>query len=64
MAFLLYELAKHPEDQERVRAEISDMYAKKQNNEWFKAKDYDDLPFLNAVVKVVQLSSRFPLIKH
>lgn len=53
MAFLLYELARHPEDQERVREEISVMYATKlQNGGSFKAKDYDDLPFLNAVIKV------------
>ena len=55
MAFLLHELAKHPADQERLRAEISGLYAKKQNSELFKAKDLDDLPFLNAVVKVFQI---------
>ncbi|KAF8901591.1 cytochrome P450, partial [Mucidula mucida] len=52
VAWLLYELARHPEDQERVRSEVS--VASRQKTlagQKFDATDYDSMPFLNAVIK-------------
>ncbi len=52
MAWLLYELARHPEDQERLRSEVS--VASRQKTlagQKFDATDYDSMPFLNAVIK-------------
>ncbi|KIY68250.1 cytochrome P450 [Cylindrobasidium torrendii FP15055 ss-10] len=50
-AVLMYLLATHPADQERLRAEVQAMYAGKAVNEPLEPADYDKLPFLNAVIK-------------
>ncbi|KAF9043631.1 cytochrome P450 [Hymenopellis radicata] len=52
VAWVLYELALHPEDQERVRSEV--LVASKQKTlagQKFDATDYDSMPYLNAVIK-------------
>ncbi|KIY63861.1 cytochrome P450 [Cylindrobasidium torrendii FP15055 ss-10] len=50
-AVLAYMIATHPADQQRLRAEVQAMYAKKPLNEPLAPADYDKLPFLNAVIK-------------
>ncbi|KAK0455291.1 cytochrome P450 [Desarmillaria tabescens] len=51
MAWLLYELSRHPEDQAKVRKEISIAKAKAPGA--LTSSDYDSMPWLNAVIKEV-----------
>ncbi|KIY62969.1 cytochrome P450 [Cylindrobasidium torrendii FP15055 ss-10] len=50
MGFLLYELATHPADQERARAEVQELYGRK-GNTTLDAKDFESLSFVTAVAK-------------
>ncbi|KIY62356.1 cytochrome P450 [Cylindrobasidium torrendii FP15055 ss-10] len=50
IGFLLYELATHPADQERARAEVQELYGRKGNTP-LDAKDFESLPFVTAVIK-------------
>ncbi|KAK0455290.1 cytochrome P450 [Desarmillaria tabescens] len=51
MAWLLYELSRHPEDQAKVREEIA--IAKANAPGALMSSDYDSMPWLNAVIKEV-----------
>jgi hypothetical protein len=51
MAFILWELGKHPEDQERVRHEVATVLSN-ETNEAISSSDYDGMVYLNAVIKV------------
>ncbi|KAK0210062.1 cytochrome P450 [Desarmillaria ectypa] len=51
MAWLLYELSRHPEDQAKVREEIA--IAKSNAPGALTSSDYDSMPWLNAVIKEV-----------
>ncbi|PBK59314.1 cytochrome P450 [Armillaria solidipes] len=51
MAWLLYELSRHPEDQVKVREEIAMTKSKAPGP--LKSSDYDSMPLLNAVIKEV-----------
>jgi len=50
LAWLLYELAKHPEDQIKIRAEVSALRRAKSAHELTEA-DFNALPMLNAAIK-------------
>lgn len=51
IAWLLYELSRHPEDQAKVREEIAMTKSKAPGP--LKSSDYDSMPLLNAVIKEV-----------
>ncbi|ESK94372.1 cytochrome p450 [Moniliophthora roreri MCA 2997] len=51
LTWLLYELSRHPEDQKRLLQEIKDTRRKTGNIEYLTANDYEQMPFLNAVIK-------------
>ncbi|KAK0478581.1 cytochrome P450 [Armillaria luteobubalina] len=51
MAWLLYELSRHPEDQVKVREEIAK--TKSSTPGPLNSSDYDSMPLLNAVIKEV-----------
>ncbi|ESK95498.1 cytochrome p450 [Moniliophthora roreri MCA 2997] len=51
MAWLFYELAKHPEDQERIVDEIKTFRTKLGSISKLTSSDYDAMPYLNAVIK-------------
>ncbi|KAK0479644.1 cytochrome P450 [Armillaria novae-zelandiae] len=51
IAWLLYELSRHPEDQAKVREEIA--MTKSGASGPLKSSDYDSMPLLNAVIKEV-----------
>ncbi|THU75383.1 cytochrome P450, partial [Dendrothele bispora CBS 962.96] len=54
MTWMLYELARHPEDQRRVREEIQDLRKRKREarqDEEFNSNDYDSMKFFNVVIK-------------
>jgi len=53
--WLLYELAKHPEQQRRILEEIREVRRRKVDageNEQFTPNDYDSMSFFNASIKV------------
>ncbi|KIY63307.1 cytochrome P450 [Cylindrobasidium torrendii FP15055 ss-10] len=52
-SFLLSELAQHPEDQETLRKEIDEFFAKRDNGQLLNLSvhDYSALPFMNACIK-------------
>jgi len=53
MAFVLWELAKNPESQTRLRAELdANVSAKGDAN--FTAVELESMPYLNAVIKVIR----------
>jgi cytochrome P450 len=54
MAWLLYEVSRHPEDQQRIRDEIrvARARAKARGDDDLIPSDYDTLAFTNAVIKV------------
>ena len=52
MAWTLYELARRPDHQERIRAEIAELMAQRGTEKELTPQDYDGLVFLNAVIKV------------
>jgi len=54
MIWILYELARHPDDQAHVREELEEARKRKRESgeEAFSANDYDSMPFFNAVIKV------------
>ncbi|THU96525.1 cytochrome P450 [Dendrothele bispora CBS 962.96] len=54
--WMLYELARHPEDQRRVREEIQEVWKRKREagedvDEGLNSNDYDSMEFFNAVLK-------------
>jgi cytochrome P450 len=51
MAHMLWELAKHPDYQVKLRAELDD-FASAKGNADFTATELESLPYLNAVIKV------------
>ncbi|KAK7439365.1 hypothetical protein VKT23_017589 [Stygiomarasmius scandens] len=53
MIWILYELARHPDDQAHVREELEEARKRKRESgeEAFSANDYDSMPFFNAVIK-------------
>lgn len=56
MAFLLWELARHPALQTQLRAEIHSTLAREAGS---GARAYDSMPLLNACIKVGSSLSRF-----
>jgi cytochrome P450 len=56
ISWTLLELSRHPEMQSRLREEIRakkrDMVSKGNTTGAFAAEDFDELPYLNAVLKV------------
>ncbi|KAK0445344.1 cytochrome P450 [Desarmillaria tabescens] len=48
IAWLLYELARHPDDQQRIRGEIRQVQL---SEGALTSNDYDSMPFLNAAIK-------------
>src|SRR5579872_4369697 len=61
MAFMFWELAKNPEYQTRIRAEVDDLVAAKGDTN-FTVAELDSMPNLNAMIKVcesvIELNSR------
>lgn len=57
LTWLLYELSKHPEQQERMRKEIAEVRSKYLERGELTVSDYDSMKYTNAVIKV-----RCPLI--
>lgn len=55
MTWALYELAQNPSVQEEIRQEI--LEHRSRNSEAFSVSELDAMPFLNAFVKVFQLSA-------
>jgi cytochrome P450 len=61
LVWILWELAKDQESQRRLREEITAMRAK--STATFTASDYDNMPFLNAVIKEgLRMHPLLPLI--
>jgi hypothetical protein len=54
MSWLLYELSRHPEQQQRIREEVKQARSKRGLGNSLQLEDLDALPFLNAAIKVVQ----------
>lgn len=52
MAYILWELAKNPESQTKLRAELDTNVSAKGNAD-FTAVELENLPYLNAVIKVM-----------
>jgi len=52
MAYVLWELAKNPESQTRLRAELDANVSVKGNAD-FTAVELESMPYLNAVIKVI-----------
>ncbi|KDQ23674.1 hypothetical protein PLEOSDRAFT_1048605, partial [Pleurotus ostreatus PC15] len=51
LSWMLYELAKHPDDQKRLRDEIRALRTQIPANTTFTTADLESLPFTNAVIK-------------
>jgi cytochrome P450 len=57
LSWAIFELTRHPEIQDKLRAEIREKIAEKGNekgNSVFSGHNYDNMPYLTAVVKVAQ----------
>jgi len=54
MAYILWELAKNPESQTKLRAELDASVSAKGNAD-FTAVELENMPYLNAVIKVVDI---------
>ena len=54
---MLWELAKNPEYQTKLRAEL-DGFVSAKGNANFTAIELESMPYLNAVIKVCRLSAR------
>jgi len=52
MAYVLWELAKNPESQTKLRAELDANVSVKGNPD-FTAVELENMPYLNAVIKVM-----------
>jgi len=55
MAYILWELAKNPESQTKLRAELDSKFSAKGNAD-FAAAELENMPYLNAVIKVIDLT--------
>jgi len=55
MAYILWELAKNPESQTKLRAELDSNFSAKGNAD-FTAAELENMPYLNAVIKVIDLT--------
>ena len=55
LSFALYELARHPHYQDKLRAEIRSMEAsiRERGHSTFSSSDFDSMPFLQAFVREV-----------
>lgn len=63
MAWTLYELARHPDHQERIRTELAEFPRQRGGAEKeLTPQDYDGLVFFNAVIKVGQFLSKCTLL--
>ena len=56
VSWLLYELSKHPKDQDRLREEIREHRRRLAPGEDFSDLDYEAMPVLNATLKVCFLA--------
>ncbi|KAI3602247.1 cytochrome p450 [Moniliophthora roreri] len=61
LTWLMYELSRHPKDQERLFQEIKDTRNKTGNEGDLTVNDYDSMPFLNAVIKIYVLQEAMRL---
>ena len=52
MAYILWELAKNPESQTKLRTELNANVSAKGNAD-FTAVELETMPYLNAVIKVI-----------
>ena len=52
LAWMLYELSKRPEQQDRIRREITEVRQQYSEKGELTTNDYNGMPFLNAVIKV------------
>ena len=50
MTWMLYELSRRPDQQAKIRSEIAEARSK---NGVLSPQDYDDMVYLNAVIKVI-----------
>lgn len=57
LSWLLYELSKHPEQQERIRQEIAEVRSRYPERGELTSQDYDSMKYANAVIK-----ARYPTI--
>ena len=55
-AFILWELAKNPESQTKLRAELDANVSAKGNAD-FTTVELENMPYLNAVIKVIDLKN-------
>ncbi|KAK0222859.1 cytochrome P450 [Armillaria nabsnona] len=51
LTWTLFELCNHPEQQDRIRAEIAEVRSRYATKGELTAADYDGMPFMNAVIK-------------
>lgn len=60
LSWTLYELAKHPDLQTRLRSEIlhTQGRVRARGDEFFSLADFDDMPLTTAVIKVSSLLLR------
>jgi cytochrome P450 len=53
LIFTLWELAKHPEDQKKIRAEVMALQKEVSKSFDFSTGDYERLEHLNLVIRVI-----------
>ena len=57
LTWFLWEIARHPESQKRIREEISAVYSRRVNGEDLSIADLDRMTYTQAALKVLLLSS-------
>ena len=62
MSFVLWELAKNPDVQDKLRAEVREAWGKvkARGDSEFVADDFDSMPYLVAIMKVYPRSLQLP----
>jgi cytochrome P450 len=52
LSWLLYDLARNPEDQKRVREEVARVKVQSANPDCLSVADFDGMTYTNAVIRV------------